>query len=142
MFYVSRRAMRGRRGKSLILTGVVIFAIGLVITIGTYAFASSRGGGTYILSWGPMAIGVIAIVRGISQSIRDRNAAPGAPGQQPGYNQPGYNQPGYGHGAPAEQPGYQQPGYNQPGYGQPGYNMPDTAPFIMPPDDGARPPAR
>jgi hypothetical protein len=55
-----------RRGTRQIVTGAVLFLIGLVITIATYSHASSSGtGGTYFVAWGPMVIGIIAIVRGV-----------------------------------------------------------------------------
>jgi len=51
-------------------TGVVLFAIGLVITVGTYAMASSGGsGGFYLISWGPMVFGAVRIVRGLFRLV-------------------------------------------------------------------------
>src|SRR5260370_38851423 len=77
----------GRRGKSLIIYGAIFFAIGLVITIGTYAAADSGGGGTYIVSWGPMLGGPRALIRGSFHPVRDRRAnaqsAPGHPAPAP-----------------------------------------------------------
>jgi uncharacterized protein DUF2510 len=123
MFFISRRVLRGRSGKSLIITGIVLVVIGLAITVGSYAWASSRGGGSYYISISPIIIGIIAIVRGVSQSRRgggDYLAGPGQGIPQSGY---GYQQPaGYG-----TQPGYgAQTGYgSQPGYGTQGeYGMP------------------
>jgi len=136
MFFVTRRATRGRRGKSLILSGLGIFLIGLVITVGSLGFADSRGGGHYIISYGPMIVGVVAMIRGTIQAVADRRAgvsggpAPGVPpygqpvppgqGPQPYYGQG--PQPYYGQGQPPQdgqpQPG-QQPSYDQPGYGLP-----------------------
>jgi hypothetical protein len=50
--------------------GVVLFAIGLVITVGTYAAASSGGsGGFYLISWGPMVFGVVRVVRGLFRLV-------------------------------------------------------------------------
>ncbi len=43
--------------------GVLLFLIGLVITVGTYSMAS--GGGMYVISWGPMAFGAIRAVKGL-----------------------------------------------------------------------------
>jgi hypothetical protein len=37
------------RGKSRVFFGVVVLAVGLVATIGSYLFASSRGGGIYFV---------------------------------------------------------------------------------------------
>jgi hypothetical protein len=62
-----------RRGTRQIVTGAVLFLIGLVITIATYSHASSSGtGGTYFVAWGPMVIGIIAIVRGVVAISRAR----------------------------------------------------------------------
>jgi hypothetical protein len=63
------RANAARRAHSnrMLATGVVFFLIGLVITLVTYSSASSgRGGGTYIVAWGPMVFGVIRIFRGLA----------------------------------------------------------------------------
>jgi hypothetical protein len=55
-----------RPGLSRVITGSVVFAIGLVITIFTYSNASSSAtGGTYFVAWGPMVFGLIAIIRGL-----------------------------------------------------------------------------
>ena len=98
---------------SLIIYGAIIFVIGLVITIGTYSAAAS-GGGTYIVSWGPMAVGLIAMIRGTVHLVADRGAM-GPPGMAPGA----------GYGAPI--PGAGQPGYGGPGFGAPGYAAPGYA---------------
>ena len=51
-------------------TGVVLFVIGLLITIGTYAAASSGGtGGFYLVSWGPMVFGAVRVVRGLFRLV-------------------------------------------------------------------------
>jgi hypothetical protein len=109
----------GRRGKSLIIYGAIFFVIGLVITIGTYAAADSGGGGTYIISWGPMVGGFIAMIRGIIHVVADRRAmgqsAPLAPGAGYGTPVPGPGQPGYA------APGYAAPGSMGPGYTGPGF---------------------
>lgn len=50
--------------------GVVLLVIGIVITVGTYAAASSGGtGGFYLVSWGPMVFGVIRIFRGLFRLV-------------------------------------------------------------------------
>jgi hypothetical protein len=55
-----------RRGTRQVITGSVVFAIGLVITIFTYSHASSsQTGGTYFVAWGPMIVGIIGIIRGV-----------------------------------------------------------------------------
>jgi hypothetical protein len=59
-------AMARRRGVRQVITGSVLFAIGLLITVLTRGHAeSSAGGGTYIVAWGPMIFGIIAVVRGL-----------------------------------------------------------------------------
>jgi hypothetical protein len=136
MFYMGRRATRGRRGKSLILTGLVIFIIGLIITIGSYSFADNRGGGTYIVSWGPMIIGIISMVRGTAQVIADRRAGVSGPGQ--GIPQPGAGNPLPGYGVPGSGvPGSGVPGYGQ-GTGTPDYGQGAGAPEAAQPTTGER----
>jgi hypothetical protein len=55
---VRKRAMRQ------VAIGAGIFLVGLVITIATYSSASS-GGGTYVVLWGPMILGIIWVIRGL-----------------------------------------------------------------------------
>lgn len=119
MFSMGRRAVRGRRGKSLILAGLVIFLIGLVITIAGHSFASGRGGGTHFVSWTPLVIGVVGMVRGTFQMINDRRAGVPDPDQEiPRAEQPGDGTPPAGAG---EDPSdaRERPAYDQPGYGLP-----------------------
>lgn len=54
---------------------MIWFGIGVLITIATYAFAVSRGGGTYLVSYGPMAVGIYCMVRGGIHIARERRAA-------------------------------------------------------------------
>jgi len=42
---------------------VVYIVIGLVVTIGTYILASSRGGGTYTIAWGAIVFGMYGAAR-------------------------------------------------------------------------------
>ena len=42
---------------------VVYIVIGLVVTIGTYILASSRGGGTYTIAWGAIVFGMYGVAR-------------------------------------------------------------------------------
>jgi len=67
----------GRRGWPLFFYGLAFFAVGLVITVATYAAASS--GGRYLISYGPMVVGLVAMVRGLIDVMRLRRAE----GQQP-----------------------------------------------------------
>ncbi|HMH92054.1 MAG TPA: hypothetical protein VK586_13350 [Streptosporangiaceae bacterium] len=58
--------MARRRGLRQVVTGSILFVVGLLITIFTLGHAeSSAGGGTYIVAWGPMVFGIIAIIRGL-----------------------------------------------------------------------------
>lgn len=51
-------------------SGAVLFVAGLVITVGTYAMASSGGtGGFYLISWGPMLFGAIRVLRGLFRLV-------------------------------------------------------------------------
>jgi hypothetical protein len=55
-----------RRGVRLVVTGSILFAVGLLITVFTLGHAeSSAGGGTYIVAWGPMVFGIVAVIRGL-----------------------------------------------------------------------------
>jgi hypothetical protein len=54
-----------KRGMRQIAIGAFVFVIGLVITIATYSASSSPSGGTYVVAYGPMILGVMYVVRGI-----------------------------------------------------------------------------
>lgn len=88
----------GRRGWPLVKYGMIFFGVGVVITIATYAFAVSRGGGVYLVSYGPMAVGLISMVRGGIDMARERRAAGPAAGRgqagQAGGAMPGGMRPG------------------------------------------------
>jgi hypothetical protein len=79
-----------RRGWPQVYYGLIIFAIGLAITLFTYT-RSSHGGGSYIITWGPMLVGAISVVRGLVTVVSARRAQaplgnafqPGGIGQQP-----------------------------------------------------------
>lgn len=112
----------GRRGWPLVKYGMIWFGIGVVITIGTYVFAVSRGGGTYLVSYGPIIVGLVCMARGGFDMSRQRRAGGSAarpagaspmqgagmpPGQEFGHapgqgfgQAPGY---GYGYGGPQEE---------------------------------------
>lgn len=50
--------------------GAVLFVIGLLVTAGTYALASSGGsGGFYLISWGPMVFGALRVLRGLFRLV-------------------------------------------------------------------------
>lgn len=84
----------GRRGWPLFFYGLIFFVVGLVITAATYAAAS--GGGRYIISYGPMAVGLFAMVRGLIDVVRFRRAEEQQPAASayPGASVAGGEQPG------------------------------------------------
>jgi hypothetical protein len=63
-------AIARKRALRMTLIGLGIFVVGLIITIATYSAASSSGGGTYIVAWGPMIVGVIWVIRGLISMSR------------------------------------------------------------------------
>jgi hypothetical protein len=120
MFFISRRVLRGRQGKSLIITGIVLVVIGVAVAVGSYAWASSHGGGHSYITVTPIILGIIAIVRGVSQTRRG-TVGYGGPGQ--GIPPAGYGdqQPaGYGEQNSGAPRAYDQPGYAVPHYGAQG----------------------
>jgi hypothetical protein len=62
---LARDAERAR-GRSDLGYGLVLLVIGIVITAVTYGSAS-QGGGTYVVAYGPMIVGVIRIFRGLAR---------------------------------------------------------------------------
>lgn len=62
------RAQRRSQANGQIGLGVLLLLVGIVITAATYGSASSSGGGTYIIAYGPMIVGVIQIFRGLAAS--------------------------------------------------------------------------
>ena len=61
----SLAAVVRKRAMKQVAIGAVIFIVGLVITVATYSNASSSGGGTYFVAWGPMILGIIWVIRGL-----------------------------------------------------------------------------
>jgi hypothetical protein len=49
-------------GEGLPISGVLMVALGLLITVGTYA--SAAPGGSYVITWGLILAGVVRIMRG------------------------------------------------------------------------------
>ena len=98
MFFFLFRSKK--QGWPMFRYGLIVFGIGVVITVVTYSMASShRSGGTYIVSWGPMLAGAVAMVRGLmGVSAAKRAQAQMGPGYQPaGVGQQYYGgQPPYG----------------------------------------------
>jgi hypothetical protein len=63
MIEAERRAAKTRD----LTVGGVLLALGLIITLATYeSAASSAGGGTYIIAYGPMIYGAIRLFRGLA----------------------------------------------------------------------------
>ena len=60
------RAYVRRRAISFLTMGTIFLVIGIAITAGTYSIAaSSPDGGTYLVSFGPIIIGVLWLIRGL-----------------------------------------------------------------------------
>jgi len=55
---------RSKRNADLVIGGL-LFGLGLLVTVGTYGSASESGG-TYVVAYGPMIVGVIRIFRGLA----------------------------------------------------------------------------
>jgi hypothetical protein len=136
-------AFIGRRGRgwSQFYYGLIIFCVGLVITVASYSLANSRGGGIYIVSWGPMIIGAIRMVQGLVYvaKVKRGQAQPldnpyqpyGVGGQQP------YGAPQQQYGAPPQQYGGQPQQYGgQPQYGGAQQWMYAPPPAPLPRADG------
>ena len=61
----SLAAIARKRGMRQIVIGAVVVVVGLVITVATYSSASSSPtGGTYVVAYGPMILGVVYVIRG------------------------------------------------------------------------------
>ena len=52
-------------GGRQILVGLALLILGIAITAGTHSAASRGGGGTYIVAYGPIVVGVITLFKGI-----------------------------------------------------------------------------
>lgn len=65
-----QRAVWRRRAYRTMGIGAALFVVGLLITSLTYSYAASNGGGTYIVSWGPMIAGVYRVFVGVRQLIK------------------------------------------------------------------------
>jgi hypothetical protein len=59
------RAERRSRGRTQVLIGGAILAVGVVITAVTYG-SVSQSGGSYVIAYGPIIFGFIRIIRGLS----------------------------------------------------------------------------
>jgi hypothetical protein len=67
-------------GGSAVGVGIIIFTIGLVVTMVTYSNAESTGG-TYFLWWGPMLWGAWLVIRGLYDIVtgQTKTTAPPVP---------------------------------------------------------------
>ncbi|HEV2120907.1 MAG TPA: hypothetical protein VGS11_12495 [Candidatus Bathyarchaeia archaeon] len=68
---VQRKTAIRSRGKRRIKIGLIAFAIGALITVGTFlAAASSVTGGVYVVSFGPILFGLYYLALGIADSMK------------------------------------------------------------------------
>jgi hypothetical protein len=58
---------RRAAGRRHMVTGGVICAIGIVVTVVTYS-AAAEGGGSYVVAWGAIIFGGIRFFRGLMQA--------------------------------------------------------------------------
>ena len=65
MMYEAERAQKRSRANGDIIFGIILLVIGIGITAATYGSASQQGG-TYIVAYGPIVVGVIKLIRGIA----------------------------------------------------------------------------
>jgi hypothetical protein len=68
-------------GRKQLIIGLVIAGVGLVLSLGTYAAASSGGGGRYFIFWGAVVFGLIRAGRGFSMMSKAGSPASGQPAQ-------------------------------------------------------------
>ncbi len=55
-----------RRSTRAIVIGAVLMGLGIAVSVGTYAYAASNPrGGHYFLAWGPIAFGLVVLIRGV-----------------------------------------------------------------------------
>jgi len=60
-----------RRGRRLLVVGLAIEAVAILVTFGTYS-AAQESGGTYVVVFGPMILGVFLVLGGLVQLARAR----------------------------------------------------------------------
>ena len=51
--------------RNAIVGGIIMLGLGLAVTIGTESMASSSGGGTYIIAYGPILGGIVLLLKGL-----------------------------------------------------------------------------
>ena len=54
------------RAHANIIFGVILLVVGIGITAWTHSAAVDNGGGTYVVAYGPIVVGVIKLVRGLA----------------------------------------------------------------------------
>jgi len=67
-FSTIQKRQKSKR-KNEVVAGVALIMLGLIITLGTYYFAVLSGGGKYLMSYGPIIAGLIAIGKGMTTDI-------------------------------------------------------------------------
>ncbi len=84
---------RGYGSRQSFWIGVVMLAVGLLITVGSFMIASFTGGGTYIVSFGFIILGIIRIVTALPAMLKGSSQPRRSPamGMQPGVS--GYPMP-------------------------------------------------
>lgn len=84
---------RGYGSRYSFWVGVVMLAVGLLITVGSFMIASLTGGGTYFVSFGFIILGIIRIATALPAMLKGNpQPRPRAPmGMQPGVS--GYPMP-------------------------------------------------
>lgn len=50
-----------------IILGIILIVIGIAITVITHDHATKQGG-TYVVAFGPIVVGVIRLIRGLARS--------------------------------------------------------------------------
>jgi len=65
MMYEAERAQKRSRANGDIIFGIILLVIGIGITAVTYDSAS-QSGGTYVVAYGPIVVGVIKLIRGLA----------------------------------------------------------------------------
>jgi hypothetical protein len=58
-------APQSKRGGMQILVGAGLLLLGIIITSATHSAAVRNGGGSYVVAYGPIVVGVITIFKGI-----------------------------------------------------------------------------
>jgi ferric-dicitrate binding protein FerR (iron transport regulator) len=64
------RAGRRRSANAVIGCSAAAALVGFLVTVGTFIAATETGGGTYLIWWGPMLLGVIGIIIGLARKLR------------------------------------------------------------------------